>query len=325
VVIKGYDHDGAVQLCYDGEAFRQVLRMRTSTAEQRARATLALTRADCMATELSPPARLDADLQRAELLERLDLMALPDTLKNRVQLRRASVWATLAYEQSRRSGAAPAQVQQAGTQALQALAAVNKTELADDDQTDYAIAAIRTGASRWSALAPAATTAATTSALTVQAVPGEPGQTCVQLSEQKSPASAPLLRRCTWGTVWLASASVSPNGQAVALAVQPMAGWRELWVLRRTADGWTADALPPAAGTPLSGDVGYIEFAGWVPGGERLLIAREASVDGRIKRSFEVLRLDSLATEKQASTPALLVLFSKWQDAAWKATTVSLR
>jgi hypothetical protein len=118
---------------------------------------------------------------------------------------------------------------------------------------------------------------------------------------------------------------VNPNGQTVALAVQPLAGWRELWLLRRSADGWTADVLPPAAGTPTNGDMGYVELAGWVPGGERMLIARETRVEGRIKRSFEVLKLDTLVTEKQASTPSLLVLFGKWQDAAWKRQSVSLR
>ena len=40
---------------------------------------------------------------------------------------------------------------------------------------------------------------------------------------------------------------------------------------------------------------------------------------------FEVLSLDTLAVDKQASTPSLLAAFGKWQDAAWKRQTVSLR
>ena len=68
-----------------------------------------------------------------------------------------------------------------------------------------------------------------------------------------------------------------------------------------------------------------MEFAGWVPGGERLLALREAIVDGRAKRSFEVWRLDTLAVEKQASSPNLLVLFGKWQDPVWKQMTVAQR
>jgi len=54
-------------------------------------------------------------------------------------------------------------------------------------------------------------------------------------------------------------------------------------------------------------------------------MAREARVDGRVQRSFEVLRLDTLAVERQASTPSLLVLFGRWQDVAWKRQTVALR
>jgi hypothetical protein len=134
--------------------------------------------------------------------------------------------------------------------------------------------------------------------------------------------AAPLARRCTYGSVWLASARAEPQGRALALAVQPLAGWRELWVFRRRAEGWAVDVLPPAASEP---GLGYLEFAGWVPGTSKLLVAREAKVEGRFKRSFEVLSLETLAAEKQASTPSLLALFGKWQDPAWKRATVSLR
>ena len=98
-----------------------------------------------------------------------------------------------------------------------------------------------------------------------------------------------------------------------------------LGMFRRKAENWVVDVLPPEAGTPLGGDIGYAEFAGWVPGGDRMLLVRESRVEGRTRRSFEVLKLDTLATEKQASTPQLLVLFGKWQDAAWKGQTLSLR
>jgi hypothetical protein len=62
-----------------------------------------------------------------------------------------------------------------------------------------------------------------------------------------------------------------------------------------------------------------------VPGQPRLLVAREALDDqGRFVRRFEVLRLDTLAVERWASTPELLTAF-RWQDPGWKQHTVALR
>ena len=101
-----------------------------------------------------------------------------------------------------------------------------------------------------------------------------------------------------------------------------MESWREIWVFRKDAGGWTIRVLPPAATNP---NLGYIDFAGWVPGGREMLLAREARGEGKYKRSFEVVSLDTLATERQASEPRNLSAFKRWQDAAWKRETVSLR
>jgi hypothetical protein len=79
--------------------------------------------------------------------------------------------------------------------------------------------------------------------------------------------------------------------------------------------------LPPAN----SPELGYVEFAGWAPTTGQLLLARETRIAGRYKRSFEVVRLDSLAAEKQANDPSLLLAFGKFQDVRWKKQTVSLR
>lgn len=314
VTIQSFEQNGRMQLCYDGDAFHRVLGMPSSTPQQRAHAALALTRHECI-----DPATPALELQRlhearADLLDRADTASLPETLKNRIRLRRAGVWASVAFDRHRKGEADGV----AAEHALQALAGINKTELTESDEIIYADAAVRTGASRWAG-EPVGTPATRLSIVTSA---GQAGETCVSLIDPKHDASTPLLKRCTYGTVWAASASVNAGGTALAVAVQPLATWRELWVFHRVNGAWVADALPPATGEPA---LGVIEFAGWVPGGTRMLVAREAKIDGRFKRSFEVLKLDTLVTENQADKPGSLNLFHRWQDPAWKRQTLSLR
>jgi hypothetical protein len=157
----------------------------------------------------------------------------------------------------------------------------------------------------------------------VVAATGEPGQTCVSLVDAaKGDAGAALVSRCTYGVVWAASAVVNREGNAVALAVQPMEAWRELWLFTRHGKDWSVQVLPPATIAP---GVGYAEFAGWVPGGKQVLVARESRGAKGVKRNFEVVRLDTLGTERQAGDPSILGPFMRWQDAGWKRETVSLR
>lgn len=316
------ERDGSMQICYDGDAFARVLAQPAASPEQRARAALALSRSDCQDPNLSPTVQTRQDQQRAQLLEQIDTATLSPVLANRIQLRRAAVQSALAFAATRRQEAPQAVA--AAQRAADALAALNRAELADADYAAESEAAIRVSASRWAAIS--AVSAAETNAAgarpRIVTQPGEPGQTCVLLVDAQHPAARPLHQRCTFGVAWTASASTSPNGKAVALAVQPLAGWRELWLYRQTAEGWTLDTVPPGSNAP---GLGTLEFAGWVPGGERLLALREAVVEGRAKRSFEVWKLDTLAVEKQASSPGLLVLFGKWQDPVWKQMTVALR
>ena len=327
------ERDGHVWLCYDGDAFRHALAL-SPTPEQAARAALALTRPDCIADMTPPLQRWQIDQARAELLARVPLSNLPPYVRNRIRMRQAGVWSALAFEDSRRQAVeagAPVNglpavgahdVLAAGNEALEALAGVDRNELADDDQSTYTDAAMRVGASRWAAepaFAPAAT------GLHVATQPGQPGETCVLLLDAKHGAEHPLARRCTYGTVWAASARANAGATALALAVQPLATWRELWMFRATAEGWTLQVLPPSA--EASG-VGYVEFAGWVPGAGEVLVAREVRVSvhgNKLARTYELLDGRTLATKKAADAPASLKAFYRFQDPAWKRVTVSLR
>ncbi len=341
-----YEREGTIQLCYDGEAFRRVLQTASAQADEQARAVLALTRHDCINPSLRPHELAPLNIARTSLLDGLSatqFSQLTEPLKNRLRLRRAAVWSTVAFENSRATSSATASASAtaaalAAQRALAELAAVNKTELADDDVAEYADAAVRVGASRWAALPAVPSAAPSAKQVRVVTQAGEPGQTCVLLTDHQHDAQNPLARRCTFGVVWTASARVSADGRAVVLAVQPLATWTELWVFRAQPaqaahaaqpaqpQVWDISVMPPAASDP---GLGYVEFAGFVPGvvqgPPKMLLAREARVDGRIKRSFEVLNLESLSTEKYASAPQLLELFGKWQDALWKSQTVSLR
>lgn len=315
VKFASHEQGGRIQVCYDGESFRRVLAMNTGPI-QRANAALGLTRPECVDPQLRPLERTQLDQWRAQVLDRVDAAALPAYLRNRVQMRRAGVWSALAYEQSRQGQPADAAAQRA----LAELAGISKTELPDVDQAAYNDAAMRTNASRWAALPQAPTPAPRQPSIAI--APGQPGETCVMLVDAKNDAAKPLAKRCTYALVWTQSASLNREANALALAVQPMQAWRELWLFRKQADRWTIAVLPPATTNP---ELGYAEFAGWVPGGKQLLVAREARGEGKYKRSFELVQLDSLATERQSGDPAALGAFQRWQDPAWKRMTVSVR
>jgi plasmid stability protein len=316
IAIRSFERDGRMTLCYDGEAFRRVLAL-TSTDEQKARAALALTRPECVDPATSPVERAELDNWRADVLERVPRVNLPEHVKNRLRMRGATVWSSIAFERARKGQSAL----EAANVAIQELAAINKQELSEDDQGIYNDAAARVGASRWAA-EPARTQ--TPAGVAVVTVTGQqPGETCIKLLDKKHDESKPLLQRCTFGVVWSNSARANTSGTALALAVQPLDSWRELWVFHYIGgSGWTIDVLPPGEN---SGDAGYIEFAGFVPGTNRMLAAREVRSSGKFMHSFEVLDLETLAVLKHAENPESLSLFYRWQDPAWKKQTVSLR
>ncbi|MBS1143226.1 MAG: hypothetical protein H6R14_632 [Proteobacteria bacterium] len=320
--LVSYERDGQVQLCSNGEAQGRVLALPAAEIDK-ALAALSLTRHECVPPTLTPPERFAFDNWRADVLERVQLAKLPEVLKNRLHLRKAGVWASLAYQRSRRPEAGPNAAREAASRAIDELAAINPAELMESDANAYSDAAIRVGASRWAAEPGLPQTPTKVAAgLGVRVSAGQPGETCVHLVDAKHDEKNPLLTRCTWGLVWPASTAVAPQGDALALAVQPLDTWREMWVFRKGTDGWTVDVVPPALDNP---NLGYVEFAGWVPGGQQLLAAREVRNGDRYRTTFETVSMSTLATDKAADKPSSLTPFYRWQNPIWKAGTVAVR
>ena len=319
--------DAKITVCYDGEVFARLLAMPAASPEQRARAALALTRGDCEdpALALKKPLEQSKNQEwRAAVMDKAvmekaheqstaqDMSAM---LANRVQMRRAALWASVAYDRARNSKDNGKSAAQAAQHSLDALAKVNKAELPEDDASNFNDAVMRVNASRWAAVS---TPSNSTQSDIVTAAGSTPGETCVSLMI----SNATVAKRCTYGVVWNASFSMNREGNAASLAVQTQSSWREVWVFRKQGNAWSIEVLVPAAVSP---EVGYVELAGWVPGGQQMLIAREARGEGKYKRSYEVLDLATLAAQRQASDPSLLGAFQRWQQPAWKQLSVSLR
>ena len=313
VRMHSFERNGRMRVCYDGELFHRVLTLPAAQPEARARAVLGLTRPDCIDPDLGPVPRASLDTERSRLLEQVGDSEVSPMTRSRLQVRRAGVWASLAFANDRlgKSGDALAE------RALAALLAVHPGDLGDDRRPEYVDAVLRVSAVRWAGALPALQPGP----LTLSAAPGSPGQTCVALEDAHRPRAAAIIRRCTYGIVRMASVQAIQQGPALVLAVQPLESWRELWVFHETAGSWTIDVLSPALDYP---DEGYVDYAGFAPGTRRLLIAREFKDRGRFRRSFEELRLDDLALVRQASSPELLRDFGRWQDVAWRRDTLAL-
>jgi hypothetical protein len=172
----------------------------------------------------------------------------------RLHVRRAAVWASIAFQRARRGEPSGVVAQRA----LAELLAVHTDDLGEDRRAEYLEAVVRVGAVRWAA----ATPSAAPGPLTVSTTSGDPGQTCVELRPAHGPRDAPLVRRCTYGIVWSASAQSIAQGRALVLAVQPLESWRELWVFHEDGGAWTLDVLSPGAEDPQVG-YGVRWFRAW--------------------------------------------------------------
>jgi hypothetical protein len=311
--MRTFERNGQMQVCYDGELFHRVLTQGGASAEQRAHAALGLTRTDCIDPDLSPAMRASLDRERCELLDAIDDSSLSAITKSRIHARRAGVWASIAFEQARRAEQPGA----AAARAVAELTLVHADDLGDDRRGEYIEALLRVGAIRW-AQEPSAGQAGP---FMLSVAAGDPGQTCVSVQDARHRPDIVLVRRCTYGIVWLASAHAIAPASALVLAVQPLDGWRELWVFHERSGAWAVDVLSPGTENP---ELGYVDFAGFAPNSRRLLIAREVQEHGRVQRRFEELRLDDLALERQASTPDLLRDFGRWQDVTWRRDTLVL-
>jgi hypothetical protein len=311
--VVGGDRDGRARLCYDGEAFRRVLALPAS-ASARARAALGLTDPACSDPSLATADRETLSAWQADVLDNVDPQQLPATaqwLANRVRMRQATLQAEVAYTQARKGDWKAARTAEVAGE--HALALVDKPELADDDTLGYAEAALHVAAVRWAAAPPVALKG-------VEIAARQPGETCVRFAK---------VEHCTYAVVWPSSVRVAPRGDAIVFAQSPLPSWTELVVLRR---GHDAETLAPAAIDP---ELGYVELAGFVPDGTRLLVAREARMTGPlgqpgtlapwVQRSFQILRADGLTVEKQAARLDNFVSFRRWQSADWRSTTLALR
>jgi hypothetical protein len=296
-----------VRTCYDGAAFRQALALSPGKLEL-ATAVLGLTDPACDPQPAGATERRAHDEAALDLLERAEPTAVPGPIGNRVRIRRAVIGARLAWALGRGADPKAARVADA---AVSAFARVDKTELADDDEADFEAAALEVAASRWAAVAAAPLRKADPK---LALAAGEPGETCITV--ETSP------KHCTHGQVWANSFRVAPDRAAAVLAIQPLPGWLELWMFRRAPGGWTVDVLAPST---EGIDLGYVELAGWSSDGSHAVIVREARSDGAIHRTWQTLKLDALAVDKQTSRLADLGAARAWVTPEWRGRTLALR
>lgn len=320
VVFVSFEEGGQTRICYDGRAFHQALAVK-ATAAQKTRAALALTDPRCIRRKPGLRPHEVRALRRWSLavLDRADPKAAPAYLGNRLRLRRSLTAATHAFELARKG-----QLDRAARlsrRALKEYLRVERAQLAHGDRATLERVALRVAAVRWARSRPRRPAS---SGHGIRLAPGRAGETCVHLEPNRKDKkkAKPVLARCTYGLVWLSSVRRSPQRDQVAVAVQHLPGWMEVWVFHKTGTGWAVDVLVPAAAEPT---LGYVEVAGWTPNGKRLLVVREAEVEGSIRRRFQALRASTLAVVAESRSWRRVRAFRRWHTAEWKRGTLALR
>jgi hypothetical protein len=316
------------RLCYDGEAWEGVLATVTAPPVERARAALFLAGRSCQdrtTLALSPVEARAWNDHRIQALQSIEYpveAALPPALLGRVRLRRAEAFAWRAFDEARRGNIDPA-ARAEGT-AVHELALTDRGVLAPEDLDVYEDVAIRVAASRWATEAEPKQ-AGKRAVDVVFASRGE-GETCLRIVQATSAGKTRTAgERCTYGLVWKNALRWAPSGSVATIAVQPLAAWTEVWVLRRGDDAsWTIETLTPATADPDTA-AGYVEAAGFSPDGGRLLLVREARAGGQVTRRFQVVETATLTVEKWAARADKLGAFKRWSSPSWRAGTLALR
>lgn len=304
--------DGRTRLCTDGAAWRRALDL-GAVGEARLEAVLALTTPECLDTTVEHTRRIEARA-RVVLLDGVDPTGVPAHRVAAWQARRAEAWATVAFDRAR--DGQPAEAAAAAEVAHTALARVDRAALADEDKAAYADAAMAVGAVLGARAAPRPPSP---QGLELRAhAGGAPGESCLVLAR----GAAVLAQRCTYGQPWLGTVTIAPEGRALAVAVSPLPGWRELWLFRPVDGQWGVDVVTPSVGAP---ELGYVEAAGWSADGGKLLVAREARVGRQHVARFAVLSLASLAVEVEGERPDAVSAFARGASPRWRAETVALR
>jgi hypothetical protein len=325
-VVEGDALGGRGSTCYDGEAWEGVLAAPSAAPVERARAALFLA-ADRCRDAVPNPAPVEeraGNDRRIGALQAIDFPAtnaLPASLAGRIRLRRAEAFAWRAFDEARQGNADAAA--RAESTAVRELALCDRGLLAQDDLDLYEEVAVKVAASRWAT--EAAPRDAGRRAIAVDFSTRAPGETCVRIYQTNVHDPRVLAQRCSYGIVWKSALRWAPSGTVATLAVQPLAAWTELWVLRRADDGgWTIDTLTPATADP-DATPGYVESAGFSPDGKRLLVVREARAGGHATRKFQVLATSTLAVERWAASADKLGAFKRWSAPSWRAGTLVLR